>query len=309
MFRQLKEQGYRIGVFSGQDETWDGLDKKLESRLFADHFYDAQTGMAERVFPSKLPSSIKLSEETLWREFRKYSAVLDWDRPQFIYFNMQAGHFPYFHRKMTRNFIKTGIPRSQIGPENRDWLNQTYWNAMNHADFYIGEIIGELKARGTWEDTLLIISGDHGEELFDDNHLGHGFFLSEVQTRIPLVISKRDFRAVEPVGLSEIKNLIYAYVFDDFAAAPEKINDEKIVFQMTGSLNSPGKIAFRYAGRQQLVMDMKKMLVRPRGKAKWIAYDQALKDQKPRRELGQLIRYWEKLRWQSHLETKYISQN
>lgn len=309
MFPQLKEQGYRIGVFSGQDERWADLDKKLGSRLFADHFYDAQTGMEERVFPSKLPSSIKLSEETLWTEFRKYSAVLDWDRPQFIYFNMQAGHFPYFHSKMTKNLIETGIPRSQITLENRDWLNRTYWNAMNHADFYIGKIIGELKDRGVWENTLLIISGDHGEELFDDNHLGHGFFLSEVQTRIPLVINKRDFKVVEPVGLSDIKNLVYSYAFDDFPFPPERDPDSKIVFQMTGNLNSPGKIAFRYAGKKQLVMDMKKMLVRPRGRTEWIAYDQALKDQKTRRELGQLIRYWEKLRWQSHLETKYISQN
>jgi len=81
LYSILKKNGYHIALFSGQDESWSDLDKRLGSREYADHFYDAQTGADKRVFPSKLPSSIKLSEATLWHEFKKYSDKLDWNRP------------------------------------------------------------------------------------------------------------------------------------------------------------------------------------------------------------------------------------
>ena len=164
IFTILKQAGYQVAVFSGQDESWGDLDTKLGTRDIADLFFDAQEGVEERVFPSKRPSSIKVSEETLWRQFSAYSDAVDWDKPQFIYFNMQAGHFPYFHETMTRKFIDEGIPRSEISSENREWLARTYWNAMNYADTYIGKIVAELKKKGIWEKTLLIVSGDHGEE-------------------------------------------------------------------------------------------------------------------------------------------------
>ena len=303
IFHELDSLGYEIAIFSGQDESWGRLDELLGTRDYADEFFDAQTGVDERVFPSKLPSSIKLSEKTLWERFERYSRGADWNKPQFVYFNMQAGHFPYFHGKMMMKFVETGIPRSEISVTNRTWLERTYWNAMSHADHYIGLIINELMERGIWEETLLIISGDHGEELFDDNHLGHGFFLSDVQTRIPLVISQRELEIEQPTGHSDMKNLILSYALDHVTRIDERReNEEKSVFQMTGDLKDPGKIALRYKGEKQITIDFKKMLVRPLGETTWITYDNALEDEEVKSELKILINHWENLRWQSYLE-------
>lgn len=302
IFYELKEHGYQIAIFSGQDESWGRIDELLGTREYADHFFDAQAGAGDRVFPSKLPSSIKLSEKTLWEKFDTYSEALDWNNPQFIYFNMQAGHFPYFHEKMIASFIDKGIPRSKINSENKAWLERTYWNAMNHADVYIGRIIEEIKDKGAWEDTLLVIAGDHGEELFDNNHLGHGFFLSEVQTRIPLVISQRDLKIEQPVGLSDMKSIILSYTLDGVSGdGKHRKNKPKSVFQMTGSLDYPGKIALRYLNKRQITIDFKNMLVRPVGKSSWMTYDEAIDDPEIRSDMSKLINHWENLRWQSHL--------
>jgi phosphoglycerol transferase MdoB-like AlkP superfamily enzyme len=69
LFRKFNEASYQVNVYSGQDESWGNLDAKLKARGSSNFFYDAQTGIDKRVFSSTLPSSIKLSEETLWEEF------------------------------------------------------------------------------------------------------------------------------------------------------------------------------------------------------------------------------------------------
>lgn len=305
LFPILKNQEYQIALFSGQDETWGGLDKKLGTREYANYFYDAQVGVEERVFPSKLPSSIKLSEKTLWQQFKKYSDDLDWNQPQFIYFNMQAAHFPYYHTQMTNKFVDTGIPRSQINSDNKDWLERTYWNSLSYADIYVGKIIAELKEKGIWENTLLIITGDHGEELFDDNHLGHGFILSDVQTKIPLIINQKDLKFKEPLGHSDMKKLILSFALNGGNSLHEQ-NAVKTVFQMTGSLDSPGKISLRYSGHKQIIFDLKRLEVRPLGQNQWMPYEAALKDPQLKSDLQTLILHWENLRWQNHLEKAKI---
>ncbi|NRA53528.1 MAG: sulfatase-like hydrolase/transferase [Gammaproteobacteria bacterium] len=297
----LDANGFQLAVFSGQDETWGRLDKKLGTKKYADYFYDAQTGVDLRVFPSRLPSSIKLSEETLWQQFKGYSDGLDWQQPQYIYFNMQAGHFPYYHSKMKTEFVAAGIPRSKISIENKDWLHRTYWNAMNHADNYIGEIINELKSKGQWDNTLLIITGDHGEELFDNNHLGHGFYMSEQQTKIPFLTNQKDFDIAEPFGLSEVKNHILNFVFGQKKTTKDQTDENKFVFQLIGPLNNPNRIGLRYGGSQQIIFDLRNMQVMPLGSRRWLTLQAAMANDDIKAQLKTLVLHWENLRWQSHL--------
>lgn len=48
-----------------------------------------------------------------------------------------------------------------------------YDNALRHVDDRIGEIIEWLRREDHWKDTVLIITGDHGEALFDRGRYGH----------------------------------------------------------------------------------------------------------------------------------------
>jgi glucan phosphoethanolaminetransferase (alkaline phosphatase superfamily) len=298
LFRILKNKGYGLAIFSSQDETWGGNDDKLGMRK-VDKFYDAQVGVEKRVFKSKSAMSIRLNEKTLLDEFKNYSNQLNWGKPQFVYFNMQAAHFPYHYPQITHTFIKEAIPRSQINIENKEWLQRTYYNAVFHADIYVGQIIEELKAKNIWDETLLVIVSDHGEELFDNNLLGHGFMISDVQTKITLVINKKDFKVKEPVGQVDLKNYILSY---SFGQKNNIFNKEPAVFQMIGILKNPSKISLRYNDKRQIIFDMRNMMVRPIGQKKWISYSAVLKDKSLKNDLKKLIFHWENLRWQSALE-------
>ncbi len=301
IFPILKNLGYEIAVFSGQDENFGENDVMLGISEYADRFFDAQIGISERVFSSKLPGSIQISEATTWREFKKYSDGTNWNIPHFIYFNMQAGHFPYYHENMVKKFVDTGIPRHKISEKNREWLQKTYWNAVHFVDIYIGKIIDELKAKNLWDDTLLIITADHGEELFDDGHLGHGFLTSDVQTRIPLVTNKKDFFVQEPIGHSDMKEYILQYALQDNKHTTEPKNlDNKSVFQFIGTLDRPKKISLRYLGGKQIILDLDNMLVRPISGDDWMPFVEALEISDVELSLQDLIFHWEHLRWMNH---------
>jgi len=299
IFKELTRHDYEIAVFSGQDESWGQLDEKLASRESAQFFYDAQSAANERVFSSKLPSSIKLSESSTWQAFKQYSESSNWDKPKFIYFNMQAGHFPYYHTKMSTHFVEKGIPRSQINQQNVDWLRRTYWNAMNHADRYIGHIVAELRLQKTWSNTLLLIVGDHGEELFDNGHLGHGFHMSDHQTKVPLIINDSDITIPLPVGHSDLKDLLLSHAL--YQPEPKTVTQQpKFVFQMVGSLARPSKIGLRYPHQQSIALDLKNNLVKTHTQQQWQPYQIAVADKKTLARLQELIFHWEKLRWQEH---------
>ena len=76
--------------------------------------------------------------------------------------------------------------RGEIKAANAAGVQATYWNAVAHADYWLGEVVARLKARGVWDDTILIVTGDHGEDLFEDVDLSRtlGWFTSAYPVRL-----------------------------------------------------------------------------------------------------------------------------
>lgn len=69
------------------------------------------------------------------------------------------------------------------------YLNR-YKNALHLIDAQIKEVLTELNTQHLLDRTIVIITGDHGEE-FNDNHLGywgHASNFTEYQVRTPLVV-------------------------------------------------------------------------------------------------------------------------
>jgi hypothetical protein len=65
-----------------------------------------------------------------------------------------------------------------------------YKNAVRYADKNISEILETLKKDGLLDNTIVVISSDHGEEFNDNrqNYWGHNGNFTKFQAKIPLVI-------------------------------------------------------------------------------------------------------------------------
>ncbi|WP_057882290.1 sulfatase-like hydrolase/transferase [Tsuneonella troitsensis] len=213
LFTDLKASGYRIGVFSGQPEDFGDISETVGMRASADVHVDAETLREKRAFDFAAQGSLLVDEShllaafdrTLWRE--------DWRaRPYMAYFNFQSAHFPYDHAEVERRLTAEPLPRGAISAANADKVRETYWNAVAHADRWLGELVARLKAKGVWDDTILIVTGDHGEELFEGGFLGHGHVINAEQFATLLVASRPGLLPSGPVALSDYRAILNAAI-------------------------------------------------------------------------------------------------
>ncbi|MCK0715850.1 DUF3413 domain-containing protein [Chromohalobacter sarecensis] len=72
-----------------------------------------------------------------------------------------------------------------------------YKTSVQYVDQLMGRVLKDLKQRGVLEDTIVMITSDHGEE-FNDNskgYWGHGSNYSDAQLQVPMVVHWPDKRA------------------------------------------------------------------------------------------------------------------
>lgn len=70
-----------------------------------------------------------------------------------------------------------------------DYLND-YHNAVHYCDVMAGRILDELRGSGLMDDTIVIVTTDHGESFNDNraNYWGHGSNYTKFEVQVPLII-------------------------------------------------------------------------------------------------------------------------
>jgi arylsulfatase A-like enzyme len=85
---------------------------------------------------------------------------------------------------------REAIERGEYAPSAADeaHIANLYYGGVSQADAMLGEILGELELQGALDDTLVILTADHGEELGDHGVWEHNF-MYETNLRVPLVMA------------------------------------------------------------------------------------------------------------------------
>ena len=66
-------------------------------------------------------------------------------------------------------------------------LRQHYYAQITQIDYQLGRFFGELKSKGLYENTVIVITSDHGEHLGDHQLYGKYTFL-ESSARVPIIL-------------------------------------------------------------------------------------------------------------------------
>lgn len=298
LFRDLKSSGYEIAVFSGQPENFGGISQTVGMRENADIFIDGDRLKHLRAFSNGAQGSILIDEKHLLKAFaEKYQQPAKWKQPQFLYFNFQSPHFPYFHKGMPLNLTDRPLPRSEINAGNRDQLQQAYWNAVHYSDQQVGELVSRLKRDGVWDDSVLVITGDHGEDLFEDGFLGHGHNINIRQNGTFLVTNQPGVTVGGPIGMSDYRAIILSLLKgekSDIAAKP--------VLMTVGDLERPTQIGIAEGASKitSLRLDTgEACMVEKKQCANARSLVGGFKDR-----VDRLVRIWGSARWQNRTEPK-----
>ena len=128
------------------------------------------------------------------------------DAPFFIFVNYMECHEryspppPYDRRFMPARYspwrvaqvspnkaeVLAGSPRRR--DDDLEIMRALYDGALNYLDDKIGELARLLDAQGILDDTLLVITSDHGDSLGEHDHLGHRMALYEQLVHVPLIV-------------------------------------------------------------------------------------------------------------------------
>jgi membrane-anchored protein YejM (alkaline phosphatase superfamily) len=181
----LLNEGYEIGVFSTASQSYPELRATAWSRV-----------------EDKVHDEFSAAED--WqRDLQSSGALIDWvegqagtGKPFFGFLLLDSAHQPYSHPpdalpfqpsapeidylKMTRN--EGPDPDTLVRVYNR------YRNAVHHTDECIGDILAALDSAGLSEDTLVIVTGDHGEEFRECGFYGHTSAFTAPQVHVPLLM-------------------------------------------------------------------------------------------------------------------------
>jgi len=234
-------RGYEVAWFSGQH---DGI-REGDARLGTDRvsfFYDARQDADHRTSRSKQPISLQVSWKTVVSRVRAYLDGRAPDVPLFLYVNLVDTHFPYWHSQMDDILGGREFQRSGIRPENREAVWKAYLNAAANVDEGVGGLVTLADAR-LGPETVVLVTGDHGEAFYEHGLLGHGQALDEEQTRVPFAVRRIRSAVPDPLALSDARGLLGHWISAEPIAQSEI--QRASIFQSLGESAHPRAIATR----------------------------------------------------------------
>jgi len=112
-------------------------------------------------------------------------------QPFFLYMFFESPHAPYRFPPETAirtpyladlDYLTMNLQRDIQRIENR------YWNSVRHLDTQLERIFEALAAQELLDSTIVVVTGDHGEEFLEKGLWGHNSEFHEEQIRVPLVL-------------------------------------------------------------------------------------------------------------------------
>lgn len=125
------------------------------------------------------------------------------DQPWFLYLGLIDTHVtlrgkqPWIEKYApgyTGRFLKgfgddgPGGVAKNLTDKEKDFVKALYDSNVSYQDDLLGKLIARLEEWGVWKDTMLIITADHGDELWEDGRFGHGGSVRDTLTHVPLLI-------------------------------------------------------------------------------------------------------------------------
>jgi arylsulfatase A-like enzyme len=164
-------------------------------------------------------------------------------RPYFVFVNYYDAHSPFLppdgpaerfglgalplaeRLEIDRRYLelKSGkLPLNNVSPEQIqnqaiDLYRDSYESCVAYLDHQVGRLLDTLERRGALDNTLVIVTSDHGEHFGEHGLLGHGLSLYRREVHVPLVIippsrGPSASRVNEPVSLRDVPATVAEWV-------------------------------------------------------------------------------------------------
>jgi len=180
----LKKWGYQIRLYSSAHLSYYGMEELIfgkdlllvDSHQFFPHLPPIQPWEADKAALEQMQKDIR--ENPALQQGQLF--IIFWDGTHFDYSwpkNLPAKFFPYAKEFAYFKAFNT--------EKNVKLIKNRYRNAVHFMDSLFGQFMDQMPRK---EEAIVVVTGDHGEEFFENGHLFHGSELSHQQMNVPIYL-------------------------------------------------------------------------------------------------------------------------
>ena len=180
----LKQHGYRTGavVAAAVLDSRFGLNRGFD--FYYDHF-DFNRLQESNLDEMERPGNIVADETLEW-------LANNYQKPFFLWMHLYDPHYPY----------------NPPAPYSDEYKLHPYDGEIAFADEQVGRLLQFLKQAKLYDNTLIVLSGDHGEGLGEHGEKTHGFFIYNSTLHVPLLVhlphGPKGKQVEDPVSTADI---------------------------------------------------------------------------------------------------------
>lgn len=109
------------------------------------------------------------------------------DERFFLFLHYMDVHDPYFEHPYNGEGVAR-IKMPEPDPAMAERLQNLYQGEIDYLDVQFGALLEKLEADGLYDNTLIILVADHGEEFAEHGGFWHGLTLYDEQIHVPLMV-------------------------------------------------------------------------------------------------------------------------
>jgi arylsulfatase A-like enzyme len=187
----LKQQGYQTYFLAaGGKHAWENYYRGALVRFYLSKGFDLARDL-NHPFWQQSPNPERFLDDHYLDEamFADAKTCLRAARGQKFFLTLWTydAHEPYFPGDGPDTFDEGHFPPAVVGTPEEERFRR-YLRALWRTDALIGDLYAELERLGLADDTLVVVTGDHGEAWGQHGFFLHARFVYEEEVRVPLVL-------------------------------------------------------------------------------------------------------------------------
>lgn len=176
---RILDQKYQIDLHTSAEFTYPEFDKTLFAQVPKDRMTTIKAGFGWEKDRYHVGQIIDFIEKR------------DPSRPFFAFEFFESPHAPYHFPEETvirPDYIKDFNYATAKLDRDMPQIKNRYINSCRHLDQQVARLLNHLRDKNLLDSTIVVLTGDHGEEFMEKGHWGHGGQFVDEQIRPPLVL-------------------------------------------------------------------------------------------------------------------------
>lgn len=263
----LKKMDYDINVYSAPELKYYAMGEVLFGK-------NQHLAASFNIYPHYHPVEACDSDKNVFENMKK---ELKEDKNVYIGF-LDSTHFLYSWPKDFKIKFKPAAEiesfKAYTSKDNISLIKNRYKNSILFVDSLLNDFFNTLKEKNLYDDSIIVILGDHGEEFYEQGHLFHASHLSAQQTTVPIylklgknirkVSSKKNMICHMDVFPSIFDYIFEKNVFDDVFEGESVFTKDSFPFVITTRYNASRapkeffihkgdkKVTFRFKNKKEI---------------------------------------------------------